>query len=302
MNTEPIVKIERLEKKFNFSPVLKKVTLDIRAGSIVGLVGANGAGKSTLIRHMVGLYLPDEGACTTFGCDAAKLGPRELVRIGYVHQEGKLIDWMTVAQMVRYVASYYPSWNTALEADYLSRFKLDVDAPVGDLSPGQRQMLAILLAIGHQPDLLLLDEPAAALDPLARRQFLDLLLGIIQDPGRTVVISSHILSDVEKVIDHIIILDRGEVCRDVDLDELQQEFVKIRITSLRKCLPDPLPLQDMLNCQRNGSEAVVIMKTSPDLELDQLARETDSTVDVLPLSLEELYALVLSSRGEEIAP
>lgn len=302
MNTQPVVKIERLRKQFGMTTVLVDVSLEIRAGSIVGLVGANGAGKSTLIRHMVGLYLPASGSCTTLGCDAAKLGPQQLARIGYVHQEGRLIDWMTVGQMVRYVACYYPSWSKEVEKSYLSEFKLDEAAIVGDLSPGQRQMLAILLAIGHQPDLLLLDEPAAALDPLARRHFLDLLLGIIQDPQRTILISSHILSDVEKVIDHIIILDQGRICRDVDLDELQQEFTKLRITAMRGGLPDPLPLQDVLSCQRNGSEALVVVKTRRDQEPDKVAREMEGTVDVLPLSLEELYGLVLTSHEEERAP
>ena len=301
MSTEPVVKIENLHKRFESTTVLKDVSLDIRAGSIIGLLGSNGAGKSTLIRHMVGLYLPNEGACTTLGCDAAKLSPRELARIGYVHQEGWLVNWMTVEQLVRYVASYYPRWNTELEKSYLSEFELDVNASVADLSPGQRQMLAILLAIGFEPDLLLLDEPAAALDPLARQRFLDLLLAIIQDPKRTVLISSHILSDVEKVIDHVVILDRGEICRDVNLDELQQEFVKLRITALRGDLPDPLPFQDLLTCQRNGSEALVIVRARPDQELEQVARRMDSTVDALPLSLEELYGLVLSHGAEESA-
>ncbi len=299
MNTEPVVKIECLRKQFGFAEVLKGISLDIHTGSIVGLVGANGAGKSTLIRHMVGLYLPDQGTCTTLGCNAAKLGPPELARIGYVHQEGRLIDWMTVDQIVRYVATCYPSWNTDIESGYLSEFKLDRGAIVGDLSPGQRQVLAILLAIGHEPDLLLLDEPAAALDPLARKNFLDLLLGIIQDPGRTILISSHILSDVEKVIDHIIILDGGEVRRDVSLDELQQEFVKLRITAIRGDLPDPLPFEELLACQRNGSEAVVVVRACRDQELDEVAERMESTVDVLRLTLEELYGLVLSATGGE---
>ncbi len=297
MSAEPVVKIDNLHRQFDGATVLKGVSLDIRAGSIVGLLGSNGAGKSTLIRHIVGLYLPDKGACTTLGCDAAKLSPKELARIGYVHQEGALIDWMTVAQIVRYVASYYPSWSTELEKSYVSEFKLDVNATVANLSPGQRQMLAI----GPEPDLLLLDEPAAALDPLARQRFLDLLLAIIQDPKRTVLISSHILSDVEKVIDHVIILDRGEVCRDVNLDELQQEFVKLRITALRGDLPDPLPLRDLLTCQRNGSEALVIVRVRPDQELDHIAQEMGSTLDELPLSLEELYGLVLSPPAKEPA-
>ncbi len=302
MKAKTVIKIEGLQKQFNMVDVLQDVSLEIAAGCIVGLVGSNGAGKSTLIRHMVGLYLPNEGTCETFGHDAAKLGPQELARIGYVHQEGRLIDWMTVEQMVRYVASYYPSWNTDLENSYLAEFKLDQNAIVGDLSPGQRQKLAILLAIGHEPDLLLLDEPAAALDPLARQHFLDLLLKIIQNPARTILVSSHILSDVEKIIDHIIILDQGKVCRDVDLDELQQEFVKIRVTSVRNSLPDALPFQEIISCEKSDNQAVAILRKLPGQELNQVAQEMDSIIDVLPLTLDELYGLVLSSRVEEAMP
>ena len=115
----------------------------------------------------------------------------------------------------------------------------------------------------------------------------------------TIFLSSHILSDVEKVIDHVVILDRGEVCRDVNLDELQQEFVKLRITALRGDLPDPLPLQDLLTCQRNGSEALVIARARPGQEPDHIAQRMDSTVDELPLTLEELYGLVLLPQAEE---
>jgi len=302
MNAQPVVKIEDLLKQFNLVTVLKNVSLELRPGSITGLLGANGSGKSTLIRHMVGLYLPDRGTCTTFGCDAGKLQPRELARIGYVHQEGRLVEWMTVAQMVRFVASYYPNWNAELEEDFLSKFELVGHAVVGDLSPGQRQVLAILLAIGSEPDLLLLDEPAAALDPIARRRFLDMLLGIIQDPKRTILISSHILSDVEKVIDRAIILDRGEVLRDVELDELQQEFVKLRISAVRGNLPDPLPLEGVLDCQRNGSEAVIVVRVPNGQDMLRAVREIDCACDVLPLSLEDLYGLVLSSRAERAMP
>ncbi len=133
MSAEPVVKLEGLHKQFDLTPVLKGVSLDIHPGSITGLLGANGSGKSTLIRHMVGLYLPDRGTCTTFGCDAAKLGPAELARVGYVHQEGELVDWMNVEQILRYVASYYPSWNTELEQSYVAEFKLDPSAVDGDL-------------------------------------------------------------------------------------------------------------------------------------------------------------------------
>ncbi|KAA3614267.1 MAG: ABC transporter ATP-binding protein [Planctomycetota bacterium] len=300
MKMEAVIEIRDLYKQFNMNPVLKDVSLDVQAGSIIGLLGANGAGKSTLIRHVIGLYLPDKGTCTTLGCNAAQLRPQELARIGYVHQEGSLVDWMTVEQMIRYVASYYSDWNLELEKEYVSEFQLDRTALVGELSPGQRQMLAILLAIGFEPDLLLLDEPAAALDPLARRRFLDLLLGIIQDPTRTILISSHILSDVEKVIDHVIILDKGQVCRDLSLADLQQEFLKVRISAVRGPLPTPLPFDGVLTCSRSEAEALVVMKAKPELDLDHLAQITRSRLEVELLSLEELYSLVLEEKKEVV--
>ena len=148
MSAEPLVRIEKLTKRFDDVTALDEVSLEIGAGRIVGLVGANGGGKSTLLRHMVGLYLPDRGSCRTFGNETAALSPPVLNRIGYVHQEGALIDWMTVAQLIRYVAAYYPTWNRDLETEFVDRFELPVGPRVGTMSPGQRQKLAILLAIG----------------------------------------------------------------------------------------------------------------------------------------------------------
>ncbi len=115
----------------------------------------------------------------TFGCPARDLGPRELARIGYVHQEGELLNWMTVGQLIRYVSAYYPTWNEDLEQRYIARFRHQHGARVGSLSPGERQKVAILIAIGFEPELLILDEPASALDPIARAKFLDLLLEFI---------------------------------------------------------------------------------------------------------------------------
>ena len=194
--SEATVEIKCLTKRFKKKTALDAVNWNVMPGRIIGLLGSNGAGKSTLIRHIIGLYLPSAGTCNTFGCEAAKLGPEQLARIGYVHQEGELLDWMTAGQLIRYVAAYYPQWNKDLEERYIEDFEIDLKDRVVSLSPGQRQKLAILLAIGHEPELLILDEPASALDPLARAQFLDWLLQIIQQKGRTILISSHILSDV----------------------------------------------------------------------------------------------------------
>jgi len=297
---EPIIRVENLSKGFDQVQALKSVSLTIHPGRIVGLVGANGGGKSTLLRTVVGLYLPDGGSCTTFGREAGKLRPEDLARIGYVHQEGELIDWMTVDQMVRYVAAYYPGWNGELEERFRSRFEVDGHRRVGVLSPGERQKLAILLAIGFEPELLILDEPAAALDPIARQGFLDLLLDIIQDAGRTILISSHILSDIEKIIDHVLILDRGTILRDAGFDELREEFSKVRLTSLNGPLPETLPFEELLACERSGAEALLTLRTLPRGAMEAAAESLGCTLELLPLSFEEIYRLIIEgSRSEE---
>ena len=297
--TEPIIRVEGLSKQFLDVQALKDVSLQIRPGRIVGLVGANGGGKSTLLRTIVGLYLPDRGSCTTFGRVSGELSPQEMARIGYVHQEGDLIDWMTVDQMIRYVASYYPDWNKDLEERYRSEFDLVGNRRVGTLSPGERQKLAILLAIGFEPELLILDEPAAALDPIARQRFLNLLLDIIQEPGRTILISSHILSDIEKVIDHVLILDRGRILRDTDFDELREEFTKVCLTSLNGPLPETLPFDGILACERYGSEALLTLQAISRPTLSSLAEDIHCAVERLPLSFEEIYHLVIEGENRE---
>ncbi len=295
-SSEAIISFRDVSKRFGRIAALDGVNLDIRRGRIVGLLGANGAGKSTLLRHIIGLYLPDRGSCTTFGCEAGKLRPEELARLGYVHQEGELLAWMKVSQLIRYVSAYYTTWNTALEERYIAEFDLDRVDKVGTLSPGQRQKLAILLAIGFEPELLILDEPASALDPLARGRFLDWLLELIQDEGRTIVISSHILSDVEKVMDHAVIMDRGRIVCDKSFDDLREEFLRFKLTSLNGPLPAELGFANMLHCDRNDTQAMVTLRQTPLETVQTRARELNCDVEMRALSLDELYKLVVAGK------
>lgn len=295
-NDSPIVEIRKVSKSFGRTRALDEVDLGIRPGRIIGLLGANGAGKSTLLRTIIGLYLPDNGYVVTFGCLAKDLGPRELARIGYVHQEGELLGWMTVGQLVRYVSAYYPTWNRDLERRYIQDFEVDVRARVGSLSPGERQKVAILIAVAFEPELLILDEPASALDPIARARFLDLLLELIQTEGRTIVISSHILSDVEKVIDHVVIMDRGRIIRDSSFDDLREEYARVRLTALHGPLPAQLPFAGVLQCQRNDGEALLtVRRQSPD-RIEQQARAIDCEAEIQPLPLEDIYRLVVEGK------
>ena len=198
--------------------------------------------------------------------------------------------------LIRYVAAHYRSWNRELENTLVERFELNRGARVGVLSPGQRQKLGILLAVCFEPELLLLDEPASALDPISRKRFLEFLLETIQDQHRTIVISSHILSDIEKVVDHVLVMDRGHILRDCAFDDLLEEFVKLEITSLNGRLPDPLPLPQVLETTRDRHRAIVIAKRGG-LDWKTLGEGLDIRIDIRPLTLEDVYPFVL---GEQV--
>jgi ABC-2 type transport system ATP-binding protein len=298
MNEKPIISVKNLNKRFGSICAIDNLSLDIYPGRIYGLMGANGGGKSSLIRHWIGLYLPDSGTCTTFDVEAKKLGPHELARIGYVHQEGKLIDWMSIAKLVRYVAAYYPTWNKDIEERYIKEFDLDPKARVGKLSPGQRQMVAVLLAICFEPELLILDEPAAAMDPLARRKFLELLMEIIQVEGRTIIISSHILTDIEKVIDHALIMNRGKMICDQPIDDLREQYIKLRLTSLNGPIPETLPFSNIIKREQNGSKAIITLAGNMQNhdELEEIADKIHCQMEQIPLPLEDIYQLVVENR------
>ncbi len=301
MNALPLIQVDKLIKRFGDTIALDEVTLEVGAGRIVGLLGANGGGKSTLLRHIVGLYLPDRGDCRTFGTKTAELSPEDLSRIGYVHQEGSLIDWMTAPQLIRYVAAYYPTWNKELEGEFIERFDVSVNSRVGTMSPGERQKLAILLVVGFEPELMILDEPAAALDPVARHQFLELLLEIIQKEGRTILISSHILSDVEQVIDHVLMLDKGKLLRDCTFDELREEFLRVRLTSLNGPLSKPLDIRGVVECEQSDRQAVVTIKSVYRDELEAAAQSLNCDIESLPISFEETYTMVVREKPDERA-
>jgi ABC-2 type transport system ATP-binding protein len=235
----------------------------------------------------------------TLGKHARQLGPAQLARIGYVHQEGQLIPWMRVGQLIDYVKAYYANWNDRLEAEYIGRFHVRSEARVGSLSPGERQKVAILLAIGFEPELLLLDEPASALDPLARARFLDLLLKMIQTQGRSIVVSSHILSDIEKVVDHLVIIDSGRILRDSPLDELQEKYLSVKLTSVKGGIPEEPAVGTVLESAGDTYERVFVFKDTSEAALKQWAHEIGCDVERLLLDLDDIYRLIFAEGTAE---
>lgn len=219
-----VFELQNVTKRFERVVALDSVTLSVERRSIVGLLGKNGSGKTTLLRHVSGLHLPSTGTCQTFGCPTDKLGPEELSRLGMVSQRDYFVDWMRISQLLRYVESFYPVWDRDLEDALVKALDLNRNATVGTLSPGNAQKLALVLATCHHPELLLLDEPLSDMDPIARAQVVEMLLERFNDDDLTMVISSHMLQDIERIVDRIVCLDRGKLIANATMAELRERF------------------------------------------------------------------------------
>lgn len=285
--SESVLRLDKVIKSFDYKRVLDQVTLSIAPGSVVGLLGKNGTGKTTLIKCALGLLKPQAGEVRLFGEPAWTASGAVKARIGYVPQVPALYPWMRVRQIVDYQASFYPHWNDEVINRLLREWGLAPTDKVGPLSVGQQQKLSILLAIGHEPDLLVLDEPAAALDPEARRNFVRMVLDLV-GKGRTVLFSTHITSDLERVAERIVILERGQIAIDEELDQLKERIKRLHITS-RTPLPANFSVPGAARLERNGTEALAcIPNASPEL-IQDLERRWSVTVDVENLSLEDIF-------------
>ena len=204
--------------------VLNGLDWQLLPGQVVGLLGRNGAGKTTLLEALLGLREPQAGTVRLFGQDVQRLDDAARARIGYVPQQNDLFENFTPDQLLAYFKSFYPRWNEAKVDGLLSRWDIARDKPIRKLSGGQQQRLSIIRALAHEPDLLVLDEPVASLDPLGRRDFLRELVDQVLDRGTTVVFSTHILSDLERVAFNMAFLSQGRIVLQAPLDELLEEM------------------------------------------------------------------------------
>jgi ABC-2 type transport system ATP-binding protein len=212
----------KLGKRYGKYWALRNATVPIPNGSVTALIGPNGAGKSTFLRLAVGLATPTEGSVEIFGQDPRKEAETVLPRIGFVAQEQPLYPRLTVAEMCEVAAHMNRSWDRALAIARLNNLGIDLKQKSGSLSGGQQAQVALVLALAKHPELILLDEPTASLDPLARREFLQVLMEAVAADGTTVLLSSHNVPDLERVCDHLVILARGEVRVAEDLETFLQ--------------------------------------------------------------------------------
>jgi ABC-2 type transport system ATP-binding protein len=233
------VTLRGIRASYGTHVVLDRLDWSLREGQVVGLLGRNGSGKTTLIETLLGLREPQDGDAKVFGQFAEEIDDGVRARIGYVPQRSDLFDWLTPDQLLAYFRSFYPRWNTAKVDGLMSRWDIARDRPIGRLSGGQQQRLSIIRALAHDPALLVLDEPVASLDPAGRRDFLRELVEQVVDRNTTVVFSTHILSDLERVAFDVAFLQGGRIALHAPLDELLDSSMRLH--------GEPRRLQDFLD-------------------------------------------------------
>jgi ABC-2 type transport system ATP-binding protein len=293
MTEETVVEIRGLEKDAGRRRILKGLNLSASAGSVVGLLGKNGAGKSTLLEVLLGFALPTAGEARVFGEPSSRLSAGCKARIGFVAQQDELMSLMTGEQHVALAASFHRQWDHALIHRLAREWEVPLKRRVGVLSGGERQKIATLLALGHRPDLLVMDEPASGLDPVARRAFMVTLLEIAAETGRTVLFSSHIVSDIERVASHVWMLREGEVAWQGELDQLKESTVRLVLRAERD-FERPPEVAGALHCQVQGRSATLVLQDWAPERLQDIERQSGARVEVAPLTLEDIFLAVHS--------
>ena len=289
---ECVFETRNLTKQFGDVTALDRIDLRLGRPSIVGLLGKNGSGKTTLMRHLMGLQLPSEGSVTTLGRPSARLGQQELEHIGYVPQDIRLLDWMTVEQHLHYVSCFYPQWDRDREQRLIDELELDRSKHVGALSTGNLQKLAIIMAVCHHPLLLVLDEPVSDLDPIVRGKLLEFLLELLREDEATILVSSHVLRDVEKIVDHVLCLDKGRIVTDATLDELKELYSEWLVVSSDGDLPRHFTEPFVVIQEVSGREARLLVKQGA-ANIDGFRSAHGVDVTVRPLNLEELFPVLV---------
>jgi ABC-2 type transport system ATP-binding protein len=206
-----IIDIRNLSRHFGNKAALHDVTLQIPRGKVFGVVGENGAGKTTLIKHILGLLKAKQGSVSVFGMNPVQQPRNVLSRIGYLSEQPDYPEWMTVTQFITYMAAFYKTWDHRYAAELLDMMSVDPAKKIGELSKGQQARVGLCVAQAHRPELLLLDEPSSGLDPVARNEILSAVIRAVSNEGRSVLLSSHLLDEVERVSDHLVLFSEGRV-------------------------------------------------------------------------------------------
>jgi ABC-2 type transport system ATP-binding protein len=286
--SQNVIRVENLVKYFDGRCVLDGINLKVPQGCIYGLLGRNGAGKTTIIRILLGLEPPTRGRTFLLDTDSNELSAQLHSRIGYVAEGHNLIQNYKVGRLIGICKELSMNWNDKFFEQLIEKFRLPTDRRVKELSIGMRAQLNLALAMAIDPELLIFDDPTLGLDTIARRQFLELAIDLIQRQGRTILFSSHILSDVERIADRIGIIAAGKLVVDCPLEELKERVKKLRVI-FPEAAPSNLYLKEIVNQQIDGREMVITVANWNRQKQTVLDTFKPASCTEIPMSLEDIF-------------
>lgn len=284
----PVVEFQSLCRRFGRKQVLDNVTFRIDRGCIFGLVGENGAGKTTLLKHILGLLKPTNGTVAVFDLDPVEKPASVLGRIGYLSENRDMPEWMRIDQFMNFQSSFFPKWDYAYSDELIKAFELRKNQRIKSLSRGQRARVGLLIAIAHRPDLLVLDEPSSGLDPVVRRDILAAIIRTVADEGRTVLFSSHLLDEVQRVCDHVAMLHGGKLllCDQLESILAQHERLTIRLAE-PTTIPPSIP--GSMSCRGDGREWDVISNGQSDQVRAWISSQNADILERTNPSLDDIF-------------
>lgn len=283
-----VLTLTNVHKSYEAKPVLQGVNLTLKKGAVMGLLGENGSGKTTLLKTALGLLRPDRGETSIFAQDPWNMSANTKQRLGYVAQTLDCFHWMTPQELFMYTGAFYQNWDARKVKSLADKMHIDTTQRISNMSEGQRQQTSILQALGHSPELLVLDEPVASLDPSARRAFIKELIDINLDEQTSILFSTHITSDIERAAADIAMLKAGKVIYQGGIDELKEQVVRIHIASesnLADVSSDPLVLKH----QVAGNTGRLTVKGFDVKGLHVWEKQLNAKITVEPLSLEDIF-------------
>lgn len=283
-----VIRISNLSRRFRKTLALDNVSLDVPAGIVLGLVGGNGAGKTTLIKHLLGLLKAQTGQVRVFDRDPVADPVGVLGRIGYLSENRDLPEWMRVEEFLADQQAYFPNWDPAYADELRTTFELRTNQTIKSLSRGQKARLGLLAALAHRPPLLLLDEPSSGLDPVVRRDILGAIIRTVADEGRTVLFSSHLLDEVERVADRVAMLHAGRIVLSDDLHSVLTAHHRLTIHYAEPQTARP-SLPGMLGCEGEGREWTVICNGQLEQLRHAATAQGGSIVEDEQPSLDEVF-------------
>jgi len=293
------IAVDRLSRSFGKKKVLDEVSLEVSRGSVFGLVGENGAGKTTLIKHLLGLLRAQSGKVRILGMDPVAQPEEVLAKIGYLSENRDMPHWMRVRELMAFTQTFYPSWDAKYAEELRERFDLDPAAKIKTLSRGQRAQMGLLCALAHRPPVLVLDEPSSGLDAVVRRDILGAIIRTVADEGRTVLFSSHLLDEVERVADYVAMIDRGRMVLSAPIEEIRAAH---HLLTLRFSAPQTNPprLEGALSCEGEADEWTVLCNGNLDALRESATRLGATVIEKETPSLEDIFvARVRAKRAQK---